>query len=109
MKCSIRRYPDSFALPYLFLLPKVAERRIVPYKNRGREVMYLIFYVKDGVKGWKLADSELELEVWAEENLDTSEVSGEDEYEIVDLARRDLQKELSECREKLAAIRRILN
>ena len=58
--------------------------------------MYLIFYVKDGVKGWKLADSELELEVWAEENLDTSEMSGEDEYEIVDLARRDLQKELSE-------------
>lgn len=108
MKCSIRKSPDLVAFPYLFLLPKRAERRIVPYISRGREIMYLIFYVKDGVKGWKLADSELELEVWAEENLDTSEMSGEDEYEIVDLARRDLQKELSECREKLAAIRKIL-
>lgn len=70
--------------------------------------MYLIFYKKDGVKGWYLSTTKETLQQWADENLDTSEMSGEDEYEIVDLARRDLQKELNECKEKLKAIKEIL-
>ena len=70
--------------------------------------MYLIYYVKDGVKGWLLAEEEETLQEWADENLDTSTMSGEDEYDIVDLARSDLQKELNECRRKLDAIKKII-
>lgn len=69
--------------------------------------MYLIYYVKDGVKGWWLGETKEKLQQWADENLDTSSMSGEDEYEIVDLARRDLQKELKECKDKLKAIKEI--
>ena len=69
--------------------------------------MYLIYYTKNGVKGWNLSTTRESLQQWADENLDTSEMSGEDEYEIVDLARRDLQKELQECKNKLKAIREI--
>lgn len=70
--------------------------------------MYLIYYVKDGVKGWYLASTKESLQSWADDNLDTTSMSGEDEYEIVDLARSDLQKELDECRRKLKAIRNII-
>ena len=70
--------------------------------------MYLIYYKKNGNKGWYLSTTKDPLQQWADENLDTSEMSGEDEYEIVDLASRDLQKELKECKEKLRAIREIV-
>ena len=70
--------------------------------------MYLIYYIKNNTKGWLLSASREFLQRWADENLDTSEMSGEDEYEIVDLARSDLQKELNECRNKLNAIRNII-
>ena len=70
--------------------------------------MYLIYYVKDGVKGWFLASTKEALQSWANHNLDTSEMSGEDEYEIVDLARSDLQKKLSEYQRKLNAIEAII-
>ena len=69
--------------------------------------MYLLYYTMNGVKGWYLSTTRESLQQWADENLDTSEMSGEDEYEIVDLARRDLQKELHECKNKLKAIREI--
>lgn len=70
--------------------------------------MYLIYYVKNRTKGWYMSTTKEVLQQWANENLDTSEMSGEDEYEIVDLARSDLQKELNECRKKLNAIRDII-
>lgn len=68
--------------------------------------MYLIYYIKDGVKGWFLGETKIKLQQWAYENLDTT-MSGEDEYEIVDLARRDLQRELADCKEKLRAIKEL--
>lgn len=70
--------------------------------------MYLIYYIKNGTKGWYMSTTKEVLQHWADENLDTSEMSGEDEYYIVDLARSDLQKELDECRRKLKAIRNII-
>lgn len=70
--------------------------------------MYLIYYVKNRTKGWYMSTTKEVLQQWADENLDTSEMSGEDEYEIVDLARSDLQKELDECCRKLKAIRNII-
>ena len=74
----------------------------------SEEIMYLIYYIKNGNKGWYLSTTKEILQQWADENLDTNEMSGEDEYEIVDLARRDLQKELNECKEKLRTIREIV-
>jgi hypothetical protein len=75
---------------------------------KGEMIMYLIYYVKNGVKGWFLSEKEETLQKWADENLDTSTMSGEDEYEIVDLARSDLQKELNECRRILKTIKDIV-
>ena len=70
--------------------------------------MYLIYYVKDGIKGWLLAEEEEILQEWADENLDTSTMSGEDEYDIVDLASTYLKRELNECYRKLDAIKKII-
>jgi len=70
--------------------------------------MYLIYYVKSGQKGWMLAKTEEELKNWADENLDTATGTGEDEYEIADLARTDLSSELAKCRRKLREIQSIL-
>lgn len=70
--------------------------------------MWLIYYIKNGTKGWLLADTEEKLQAWANQNLDTSEMSGEDEYEIVDLARRDLQQKLTEANKKLEDIKNII-
>ena len=71
--------------------------------------MWLIYYVKDGIKGWYLGETKEKLQNWADENLDTSEMSGEDEYEIVDLARRDLVKKLNNMTNKLVKIKEICN
>lgn len=71
--------------------------------------MWLIYYKKNGIKGWYLSTTRESLQQWADENLDTSEMSGEDEYEIVDLARRDLVKKLNETTDKLAKIKEICN
>ena len=71
--------------------------------------MWLIYYIKDGIKGWYLGETREVLQKWADENLDTSEMTGEDEYEIVDLARRDLVKRLNEATDKLAKIKEICN
>lgn len=70
--------------------------------------MWLIYYVKDGVKGWELSESKEYLQDWADENLDTSTMSGEDEYEIVDLANRELVGKLNDANEKLRKIREIM-
>lgn len=70
--------------------------------------MWLIFYVKDGVKGWFLGETEEELQEWADDNLDTSSMSGEDEYEIVDLANRDLTRKVMLANDKLLRIKEIL-
>lgn len=71
--------------------------------------MWLIYYVKNGNKGWLLGESREKLQKWADENLDVSEMSGDDEYEIVDLARSDLVSKIFEANKKLEMIKDIVN
>ena len=69
--------------------------------------MYLMYYIKDGVKGWLLGETKENLQQWADKNLNTGRVTGDDEYGIVDLANRDLKKELREYQDKLKAIKEL--
>ena len=54
--------------------------------------MYLMLYVKCGIKSWKVSFERDELEDWAYRNLNTRD--GNDYYHITELSESDLQKEL---------------
>lgn len=71
--------------------------------------MYLIYYVKDGIKGWELNENKKSLEKWADKNLDTSKMFGNNEYEIVDLASTDLVRKTKELKAILNKIKDIVN
>lgn len=59
---------------------------------RGKICMYLMLYVKCGIKSWKVSFECDELEDWAYRNLNTRD--GNDYYHITELSESDLQKEL---------------
>ena len=68
--------------------------------------MWLIYYMKNKNKGWYLGFTKEALQRWADENL--GEMSGDDEYQIVDLARSDLIEKIRELENKISKIKEII-
>ena len=58
-----------------FLLPKRAERRRVPYKNRGREIMYAAMFGEDAI----IEPAEYDVTLDSYDEANTGSFSGEEE------------------------------
>lgn len=70
--------------------------------------MWLLFYNINGERSWLMGQTKEQLESWLSEKYDMDKLPCDSYWDIVDLKRMDLVEQLSEAKQKLASIKRII-